>query len=606
MPPTAVITRPTILVGGIPTANPYVFAGLTVNQFSAFDSTPGAGANDIVWCDWDWGDGTTTFGLHADKTFANPGTYPIKLTVHNDLGATAQVTINYPVVQFVGAVYYVAAPGSGGNDANSGLSPAAPLATLHAAIQKVAPSLGLPYRILANRGDSFSWDPAASGGADQPRGPCFFDAYGSGNLPVVTLASQIDYEIANTWGRSIQIRNWKLQFATRQDQTKAIQLWSDGSSIVDSIIDKVPVVTSGSFVTDFAMTGTTQSNSNYAGFYSSAGWTTSRGNIFFGNGASAVFHHQSYFSAFAYAQIRNNEYYLGGGVASFGQKTSGTSKAYISDNYLHDLASGFDAGANDDNTQGQDVIYERNRVKHCDITVTDGSGTSGMFGIYLNKGSRIRILNNTFAFCKQAGITISGYTSLGDGLGTDDVRVYFNTFYANNGNDFQINYDFHDPQFISNVKFKGNAIHRTVACDPANDKAFVYTYGTAHDANAALESDGNFFWSSAGDVGTTNAFAQNGTFRTYRTWQSSAGHDGNSNGGNHLDLVNPGLRDPASDDFTLLDGAAAIDVGPALAAAYSDFVRTLRPQGGGYDVGAYEYIGQNIFPTSIDRPTILV
>jgi len=55
----------------------------------------------------------------------------------------------------------------------------------------------------------------------------------------------------------------------------------------------------------------------------------------------------------------------------------------------------------------------------------------------------------------------------------------------------------------------------------------------------------------------------------------------------------PGFVDAAGGDFHLREGSPAIDAGLDLrgAGVAEDFAGTPRPQGAGYDLGAYEYRG---------------
>src|SRR5947209_19281269 len=59
---------------------------------------------------------------------------------------------------------------------------------------------------------------------------------------------------------------------------------------------------------------------------------------------------------------------------------------------------------------------------------------------------------------------------------------------------------------------------------------------------------------------------------------------------NNLDNTDPLFGNPSSTafDFRLLPGSPAIDAGLTLALVTNDFYGTSRPQGSGYDIGAYE------------------
>jgi len=54
-------------------------------------------------------------------------------------------------------------------------------------------------------------------------------------------------------------------------------------------------------------------------------------------------------------------------------------------------------------------------------------------------------------------------------------------------------------------------------------------------------------------------------------------------------LINPLFVNPGSGNFSLQSGSPAIDAGVILTEVASDIAGTPRPQGTGYDIGAFEY-----------------
>jgi PKD repeat protein len=74
------------------TANP--FTGLPVS----FDASGSVDNGTILSYEWDFGDGATGSGISPAHAYANPGTYPVTLTVTDDFGLSAststQVTVN--------------------------------------------------------------------------------------------------------------------------------------------------------------------------------------------------------------------------------------------------------------------------------------------------------------------------------------------------------------------------------------------------------------------------------------------------------------------------------------------------------------------------------
>lgn len=90
----AVLTTPVI------TANPASgFAGVEVS-FTGASSDPGGGT---LTYNWDFGDQGKATGDTVKHSFSTQGTYPVVLTVTNDLGASTKTTLSYLVNAYAGA-----------------------------------------------------------------------------------------------------------------------------------------------------------------------------------------------------------------------------------------------------------------------------------------------------------------------------------------------------------------------------------------------------------------------------------------------------------------------------------------------------------------------
>jgi len=68
----------------------------------------------------------------------------------------------------------------------------------------------------------------------------------------------------------------------------------------------------------------------------------------------------------------------------------------------------------------------------------------------------------------------------------------------------------------------------------------------------------------------------------------AAGYIPNDEYGTDYIIADPLLTNPTS-DFTLQPGSPAINAGSPTLAPSSDYAGTSRPQGSGYDIGAYEW-----------------
>ncbi len=69
-------------------------------------------------------------------------------------------------------------------------------------------------------------------------------------------------------------------------------------------------------------------------------------------------------------------------------------------------------------------------------------------------------------------------------------------------------------------------------------------------------------------------------------------------------LGDPLFMDPPNEDFSLAGGSPCIDAGAVLADVTTDFSGITRPQGLGYDIGAFEFMGPNA--TSGSHPSIAI
>ncbi|WP_059439082.1 PKD domain-containing protein [Anaeromyxobacter sp. PSR-1] len=172
--------------------------------FDAVDTQPEGPASPFTWRSgvvqpadpeaaeyvWDFGDPgagawrttglsrNTATGYTTAHVYEAPGTYTATLTV-TDAGGTRrtyrqQITVSAPA----GKTYYVAA---GGNDGNAGTSPDAPFATFARGFAAVNGGPG--RRLLLRRGDTFT----TVGVTLTAPGPGIIGAYGEGARPVLRV-----------------------------------------------------------------------------------------------------------------------------------------------------------------------------------------------------------------------------------------------------------------------------------------------------------------------------------------------------------------------------------------------------------------------------------
>jgi parallel beta-helix repeat protein len=95
----------------------------------------------------------------------------------------------------------------------------------------------------------------------------------------------------------------------------------------------------------------------------------------------------------------------------------------------------------------------------------------------------------------------------------------------------------------------------------------------------------------APNSGITSSINDNGV--SWEDWQTS-GYE------THGFNTDPLLMEIVFLNFNLNEGSQAIDAGKTIPSVTTDFAGMQRPQGAGYDIGAYEYIGTT--PTFVDVP----
>lgn len=260
----------------------------------------------------------------------------------------------------------------------------------------------------------------------------------------------------------------------------------------------------------------------------------------------------------------------------------------------------------------------------CDDVLIDhnvAANTVEQHGIYVsNSGDRPVVRNNTIYGNTQAGIHMNGDISNGgDGVISDAV-VENNVIRDNgSGGASGINCDgVQDSVIRNNLIFDEHAsgislyqidggaastgnrvLNNTilVAADgrwalniqdgARNNTARNNILLNANASHGAIDiSDDSLDGFSADHNAVTDRFTTNGgdSVLSLAEWRSETGNDPNSLVASSSNL----FANAGGDDYTLSPTSAAIDAGQALADVPTDLLGVARPQGAGFDIGAYE------------------
>jgi PKD repeat protein len=171
--------------------------------------------------------------------------------------------------------------------------------------------------------------------------------------------------------------------------------------------------------------------------------------------------------------------------------------------------------------------------------------------------------NNIFSNCTTYGAKIA--------TGTQNYKFYNNTF-TTSGTGVGIFIGSDEVTKNDDIEFKNNIVYVL--------DGYAFTKDSVIDV---VTSDYNCFYRVS--AGTLISYqGSNYTLAQFANYQSASGQDANSISANPL-LV-------SASDFNLQAGSPCIDAGLTLAGVTSDYAGTLRPQGAGYDIGAYEYVSE--------------
>jgi hypothetical protein len=213
-------------------------------------------------------------------------------------------------------------------------------------------------------------------------------------------------------------------------------------------------------------------------------------------------------------------------------------------------------------------------------------------GIYLDANnapqSNIAVYNNNLHNNYDSGIQLG---SEGTHQSLTGISIYNNIFYQNAGANFKVNAGGGFKRtfsFINNTTYISGANREIrldsisgnyVNCVIRNNILVAGNWGqfifpnedTVSNMGTALTVDHNLFYS------LNNYYDNN-----YNIWGTS------------YQKTNPLFTNPGGNNYTLQSLSPAINAGSATSISSTDYIGTARPQGAGYDIGAYEYVFSSI------------
>jgi hypothetical protein len=176
----------------------------------------------------------------------------------------------------------------------------------------------------------------------------------------------------------------------------------------------------------------------------------------------------------------------------------------------------------------------------------------------------------------DSGIAKAGACGLVVGVG--DGNLVYNNLIYNNPTSIQVDYG------ASNTKIYNNTCYNSTY---ANDFGIRIGY-TGGASNTTVEN--NIVWATAGSDAIANYGT--GTVCSYNLGDKVMQNEGSGTGSFSRNLVgssyNPLFVNSSAANFHLRRGSPAIDRGAPLQEMTDDHERIRRPQGKGYDIGAYE------------------
>jgi len=244
----------------------------------------------------------------------------------------------------------------------------------------------------------------------------------------------------------------------------------------------------------------------------------------------------------------------------------------VQNGIVRNARNGTSACITQNGTQGMNsnLLFKNLEVYNCQVAVPQG-----MHGIYLTASNSIIedcIVHDT------DGHGIHMYSGIGHGIDNNIVRR--NTVYNTGAFGILVGGGAGNVAY-NNIVYKnglvdGGGIRIAYAYSGTNNKVLNNTvYGNTGTCILVNDSTASFVENNICFGNTLNSIVDNGTGTTISNNLTS----------------DPSFVDAAHFNFALQASSAAVNAGMTVSEVLTDFAGTSRPQGGAFDLGAYEYTG---------------
>jgi parallel beta-helix repeat protein len=203
------------------------------------------------------------------------------------------------------------------------------------------------------------------------------------------------------------------------------------------------------------------------------------------------------------------------------------------------------------------------------VTIDGCIARDGHHGIHIG-GSNVTIKNCLVYDNDYYQILIEPYTVV------SGINIYNNVLvHPSSGNSGSIIQAWNN---FSNLNIKNNIIMTKQSTYPTRLVAFGSGYSPS---SANINMDYNCYYHPGGSSGR---FVVGSSTYSFSSWQSAYSHE------NHSMFTNPYVTNASQNDYRLTSASPCIDTGTNVG-VNKDFDGSTRPQGAGYDIGAFEQDG---------------